>query len=457
MVFFKWVLNFQGALASNRKRSGSKRCNHHFNHKNKTLHSNPLVFQRSKKLRFSSMDQSPEKASSSLNDTVSRLSRYPDSKLHVPKEVQAPVKHLKFGLSIPNPNHDFLSKKLSNAKKQAFGSFKYINKDKEVVTVEEDDEDSGSWLMADAFDKLSLNHSDNDLIAYNKLLKSAERRTNKLKDSGPQIKVNEKLKKSEVVTHELFVPLTKEELAEVSHAFSAENKKKILVSHEKLSIDIPGEVLQCLKPGSWLNDEVINLYLELLKERENREPKKFLKCHFFNTFFYKKVVSVLDFLTLLFHFNLYNYWFIRYIFPLGILVSSEGGCNYKAVKRWTSQRKLGYCLFDCDKIFVPIHKDIHWCLAVINKKDRKFQYLDSLRGRDGKVLNALANYFVEEVRDKSGEDIDISSWEREHVEDLPTQKNGFDCGMFMLKYIDFYSRGLSLSFGQSFYSSDSKI
>lgn len=34
---------------------------------------------------------------------------------------------------------------------------------------------------------------------------------------------------------------------------------------------------------------MINLYLELLKEREQREPKKFLKCHFFNTFFYKKV------------------------------------------------------------------------------------------------------------------------------------------------------------------------
>lgn len=257
-----------------------------------------------------------------MNDTVSRLSRYPDSKLHVPKEVQAPVKHLKFGLSIPNPNpnHDFLSKKLSNAKKQAFGSFKYINKDKEVVTVEEDDEDSGSWLMADAFDKLSLNHSDNDSKAYNKLLKSAERRTIKLKDSGPQVKV---------VTHELFVPLTKDELAEVSHAFSAENKKKILVSHENSSIDIRGEVLQCLKPGSWLSDEVINLYLELLKERENREPKKFLKCHFFNTFFYKKVVSVFYFLILLFHFNLYNYWFISYFFPLGIEI-----CLVSELRGW---------------------------------------------------------------------------------------------------------------------------
>ena len=34
----------------------------------------------------------------------------------------------------------------------------------------------------------------------------------------------------------------------------------------------------------------------------------------------------------------------------------------------------------CSQIFVPIHKKIHWCLAVINNKDKKFQYLDSLRG-----------------------------------------------------------------------------
>jgi Ulp1 family protease len=35
--------------------------------------------------------------------------------------------------------------------------------------------------------------------------------------------------------------------------------------------------------------QVINLYIELLKERAEREPARFLKCHFFNTFFYKKV------------------------------------------------------------------------------------------------------------------------------------------------------------------------
>ena len=93
-----------------------------------------------------------------------------------------------------------------------------------------------------------------------------------------------------MIPREPFIPLTEEEMAEVSHAFSAKNwyvivhvlvfdyligchlccnifcacfcRKKILVSHENSSIDIRGEVLQCLKPGAWLNDEVIFIYFQ---------------------------------------------------------------------------------------------------------------------------------------------------------------------------------------------------
>lgn len=36
-----------------------------------------------------------------------------------------------------------------------------------------------------------------------------------------------------------------------------------------------------------------------------------------------------------------------------------------------------------------------------------------------------ARYFVDEVKDKTGKDIDVSSWEKEFVEDLPEQENGF--------------------------------
>ena len=36
-----------------------------------------------------------------------------------------------------------------------------------------------------------------------------------------------------------------------------------------------------------------------------------------------------------------------------------------------------------------------------------------------------ASYIVDEVKDKTGKDIDVSSWEKEFVEDLPEQQNGF--------------------------------
>ena len=35
-----------------------------------------------------------------------------------------------------------------------------------------------------------------------------------------------------------------------------------------------------------------------------------------------------------------------------------------------------------------------------------------------------ARYYADEVKDKSGKDINFSSWKHECVEDLPVQKNG---------------------------------
>ncbi|GJN31456.1 hypothetical protein PR202_gb19856 [Eleusine coracana subsp. coracana] len=89
---------------------------------------------------------------------------------------------------------------------------------------------------------------------------------------------------------ELFEPLTAEEEHEVQDClYGSGPSNKVLVLHESSNIEISKEKFRCLRPGGWLNDEVINLYLELLKGREKREPRRFLKCHFFNTFFYKKV------------------------------------------------------------------------------------------------------------------------------------------------------------------------
>ncbi|KAJ3683714.1 hypothetical protein LUZ60_013941 [Juncus effusus] len=266
---------------------------------------------------------------------------------------------------------------------------------------------------------------------YKRLLEETRRRDGKLSSLELEVKLNEEkiqsLRKAveeeeeedqEENLYELFFPLTGEDEEAVYDALYGRDSGKVLVTHENSNIEISKQIIRCLRPGGWLNDEVINLYLELLKEREKREPNKFLNCHFFNTFFYKK------------------------------LISGKSGYDYKSIKRWTTHKKLGYSLIDCDKIFVPVHKGIHWCLAIINVKNKSFQYLDSLGGTDFKVFEILAKYVMDEFKDKSNIEIDINSWKKEKINGLPMQQNGWDCGMFMLKYIDFLSRGLSLFFSQ---------
>ncbi|KAH9287436.1 hypothetical protein KI387_031553, partial [Taxus chinensis] len=217
----------------------------------------------------------------------------------------------------------------------------------------------------------------------------------------------------------VLLALTMHEEAFVENAFSGSKSEEVLAMHKSSGIAITRQCFQCLKPMGKLNDEVINLYLELLKEREEREPLKSLKCHFFNTFFYVKL--------------------------------AEGPTyDYEGAKKWAKSCKLGYDVFDCDSIFVPIHKPNHWCLAIINIKEKKIQYLDSLHGRDpdNYVLNVLARYIKDDGKDNCREDMGLSKWQREHVKNLPRQMNDYDCGMFMLKYADYLSRGIPISFTQ---------
>lgn len=242
-----------GAVAINRKRSEES---FNFNHHQSTnpLRHSPYI-QASKKRRFSvAMSEDSGKPASSSNPTISRISRYPDAKAPLRREIHAPSRGLlRFGSfarsSVPErktkPNDycekgNFFVRNYDIAKRTALEALRYVKKDKdfidlgdepekeaisedssvEVVEVVECDEEnlveektlqpcSSSFGVTDVengnnlrvddtgvmLDSLSLDREENDassLEAYKKLLQSAERRNSRIEALGFEIVLNEK-------------------------------------------------------------------------------------------------------------------------------------------------------------------------------------------------------------------------------------------------------------------------
>lgn len=171
------------------------------------------------------------------------------------------------------------------------------------------------------------------------------------------------------------------------------------------NIYIKREDLLILKEGSWLNDAIINYYMNLLMDRNNS------KVYAMNTFFMPK-----------------------------LLESGHAG-----LRRWTKKIDL----FSFDIIPVPVHVGrCHWCLAVIYLKNKSIQYYDSMGRPNNRVLQALESYLKEESLDKKKENLDTSDWRIENVLDCPKQQNDNDCGVFCCMFAEFITRNSPISFGQ---------
>jgi Ulp1 family protease len=63
---------------------------------------------------------------------------------------------------------------------------------------------------------------------------------------------------------------------------------------EKYSIPITRQKIKCLCPSVWLNDEIINFYMQLLSDRNAAQCAKYpgkVSSHFFNSFFMDKLLE----------------------------------------------------------------------------------------------------------------------------------------------------------------------
>uniref|UniRef100_A0A803XK66 Ubiquitin-like protease family profile domain-containing protein n=1 Tax=Meleagris gallopavo TaxID=9103 RepID=A0A803XK66_MELGA len=182
---------------------------------------------------------------------------------------------------------------------------------------------------------------------------------------------------------------------EIKAALGEGKPDEIMSSAFKLRLT--REDIQTLDNFQWLNDEVINFYMNLLMERGKKE--NYPSVYAFNTFFYPKLLS-------------------------------EG---YRAVKRWTRNVNL----FKQHIILVPIHLRSHWTL-VVSHAGFLFFLIEELSGQ----------YLQEESWEKRKVKLSLSEWTLHSMKphEIPQQSNGSDCGVFMCKYADYVCRDKPITF-----------
>ena len=159
------------------------------------------------------------------------------------------------------------------------------------------------------------------------------------------------------------------------------------------------DIVTCVRPLAWLNDEIINSYLGLLihhlrQSNGNLGPNDRPRFHAFNTFFY----------------------------------STLRDKGYPGVRRWANRAKIGgEGLLNVDTVFIPVHESSHWTLMVVRPLDRTIEYFDSLGSRGARQVKNIKQWLGGELGPKYNEKewtvlASVSS----------QQDNGSDCGVFLL-------------------------
>ncbi|KAM4047854.1 sentrin-specific protease 1 isoform 2-T2 [Anomaloglossus baeobatrachus] len=206
-----------------------------------------------------------------------------------------------------------------------------------------------------------------------------------------------------------FPAITPEMEKEIKHALYGGNQDQVL--SEAFRLTITRKDIMTLNSLNWLNDEVINFYMNLLMERSKR--KGLPKVHAFNTFFFPKLKCA----------------------------------GFQAVKRWTKKVDV----FSADVLLVPVHLGVHWCLAVVDFRKKTVTYYDSMGGLNNEACRILLQYLKQESQDKKGISFDTNGWHLSSraCNEIPQQMNGSDCGMFACKYADYITKEKPITFTQN--------
>lgn len=224
--------------------------------------------------------------------------------------------------------------------------------------------------------------------------------------------------------------LSSNEINIVDKYFSSYNQSSVII--DKFNVPFKVIYLQTLKPGTWLNDEVINFYMSMLSEYDEARPSPpgINKNHYFSSFFMAKYFNVKDFNGSSTDSSLYS---------------------YSNIKRWTKK----FNVFEKNKIFFPVNRgNSHWTLSYIDITKKEIHYIDSMNHSGRIFLLALLDFLEHEAIDKElNKNFKRSEWtlidSYDHNPPVPQQNNGYDCGMFSIICADYLTDDLPLRYTNS--------
>ncbi|KAI3525543.1 hypothetical protein L1887_04402 [Cichorium endivia] len=202
------------------------------------------------------------------------------------------------------------------------------------------------------------------------------------------------------------------------------------------SISITKRDFQLLDPEKFINDTIVDFYIEYLKRIKPGNER----IHFFNSFFFRKLAD----------------------FDENQFQMFDAKSAFQRVRKWTKKVNV----FQKDYIIIPVNFRLHWSLIVIchpgevvNFKDEELEvstkvpcilHMDSIKGSHRGLENCIKCYLWEEWKERSNHTSEYISTKFMNMRflrlEVPQQQNSYDCGLFMLHYMELFMKQAPIDF-----------
>ncbi|KQK18399.1 hypothetical protein BRADI_1g42280v3 [Brachypodium distachyon] len=190
------------------------------------------------------------------------------------------------------------------------------------------------------------------------------------------------------------------------------------------SVELSDDDIKCLEPESLLSSPIMNFYIMYLQGPMSSISTLRGKFHIFNTYFFSKLEA---------------------------LTSKDDKASYfLKLRRWWK----GVDIFQKSYILLPVHADTHWSLVIICMPAKEDQsgpiilHLDSLKFHRSRLIFSVVERFLKEEWKYLNENCSLAEcpiqekvWkslprkiEKKPIE-VPQQDNEYDCGLFVLYYM----------------------